>query len=217
MAFHPLRAARTALVACVVATALGCQGNDRPPRPRESGPDLPPPKALDVIETWEWRVETARLADPAPVPSEPVRGGLRVAVVRTGSLPAAAEAHQVAEDAPATVSVGLGRWPPGGWSSPALADPIWHDAEVRVEWRLLLRRRGTRNVDVELTPQVVHTSGRVATLSDLAIRRVVSLEESIVVGTDPKAPADHPKANTATQHVGAGGGGPGSLVVRVRE
>ncbi len=212
-----------AAAALAAAGLAACSATDeRSAASRVEGPGNPAPKALDVYEVWEWRVETGRLSGPVPAPAETFRAGLRVAVTRDAGLPGFADAHQVAEGVPVAIPVGEGRWPAGGWASPATADPIWADAQVRVSWQVTIRRRGTCAADVEAVPLLVHPTGCVALLHDLAVRRVVGLEEALVIGTDSAAaPTGADPMARAARLLGGGGGtrggGPGRVVFRLRE
>jgi hypothetical protein len=64
---------------------------------------------------------------------------------------------------------------------------------------------------VEAVPQLTHPSGCVAVLDDLRVRRVLGLDEALVIGVDPGDPA----AEQAAVLVGAPGR-TGRFVIRVR-
>ena len=135
-----------------------------------------------------------------------------VDVVPGASLPSRADTSVLAEGASTPVPVGGGVWPRGGYRSPYTTDPFWDDAQVVVEWSVCARRHGTCDVEVTAVPRLLHCDGRVVELSELTVRRTLSLDDTIVIAVDPTSPA----AATGRLLVGAAPGRPGRLLLRVR-
>jgi hypothetical protein len=162
---------------------------------------------------WRYRVDSGRLPGPAPSPSDPHPGGLRVAVTRDASLPGDADAHEVYERVAFDVPVGRhGVWTGRPYASPAAMDPMWTGAEIGVVWAVVLESRSQVAVLVDAVPVLIHASGTRAALVDLRIRRVLSLDEALVIAVDPGDPA----AGQAAVLVGSRDGQSGRFVIRVR-
>jgi hypothetical protein len=162
---------------------------------------------------WRWRLDTARLRGPGPATFDAHPGGLRVAVVEDAPLPGDADSHQAIEGHPIPLPVSRGIWPNRPYTSPATADPIWVGAEVHVDWVVALEPRGSCAVLLEAAPRLTHASGCVAVLTDLRVRRVLGLGETLVLSAD----ANDLAAAQAGMLVGFPPGQPGSFAIRVRD
>ena len=208
-----MRRAATLLV--LLAGAAGCRSVDvRTPFAArdELGRLTEVERADEKPGAWLYRVDTARLPGPVGPPSDPHGGGLRVAVTSEPGLPGDADAHEVYERVAFDVPVGRGIWPGRPYMSPALADPSWVGAEVSVAWAVVLESRSDCAVLVDAVPVLIDPTGCRAALVDLRVRRVIALDEAVVLGVD----AGDPAAAQASVLVGAPPDRPGRFVIRVR-
>jgi hypothetical protein len=170
-------------------------------------------KADEKPGAWRYRVDSGRLPGPAPTPSDPHPGGLRVAVTAEPGLPGDADAHEVYERVAFDVPVGRRAvWTGRPYASPAAVDPMWVGAEVGVVWAVVLESRTDCAVLVDAVPVLIHQSGCRAALVDLRVRRVLSLDEALVLAVDPSDPA----ASQAAVLVGSRDGETGRFILRVR-
>jgi hypothetical protein len=200
----------------LLASLSGCRSVDV--RSHFSPPDaLGRPKPIfeedESTGAWRWRLDTARLPGPGPATSDAHPGGLRVAVVEDAALPGDADSHQAIEGQTIALPVSRGIWPGRPYTSPALADPIWVGGEVCVTWVVALEPRGSCAVFVEAAPQLTHATGCVAVLTDLRVRRVLGLGETLVLSADLASPA----AAQGGMFVGFPPGQAGSFAIRVRD
>jgi hypothetical protein len=208
---------RTAPLLGLALVLSACRAVDvRTPLPDRDALGRPKPLHDPPLDqptgAWRWHVDTATLDGPVASPSDAHRGGLRVAVVSEAGLPGDAATHEVVEKEAVALPLGQGRWPGRPYTSPPLSDPIWTGADVCVFWVVALHPRGSCAVLVEAVPQLSHPSGCTAVLSDLRVRRVLGLDEALVIGVDPGDPA----AEQAAVLVGMPPGKTGRFVLRVR-
>ena len=162
-------------------------------------------------DPWRWFLDSARVEGSLDGTGAALPAGLRVDVVPAASLPSRADAHVLSEGVPTPVPAGGGVWPRGGYRSPFAIDAGWEGAKVAVEWTVCAKRRGACAVDVDVVPRLLNCDGRIAVLSELAIHRTLSLDDTIVIAVDPKSPA----AETGRLLVGAAGK-TGKLMLKVR-
>jgi hypothetical protein len=211
-----MRALPPVVVLLAAAGLAGCRSVDV--RSHFSPPDaLGRPKPIfeedERTGAWRWRLDTARLPGPGPSAFDPHPGGLRVSVVEDAALPGDADSHQAIEGHPIPLPVSRGIWPNRPYASPATFDPIWVGAEVCVDWVVALEPRGSCAVLLEAAPRLTHATGCVAVLTDLRVRRVVGLGETLVLSADVSDPA----AAQAGMLVGFPPGQAGSFAIRVRD
>lgn len=150
-----------------------------------------------------WIVDVGLAPGPVPGGGAALGGGLVVAL-RTDHPSVRAETASVEEGTATGFAVGAGPWP--GGLDPAGA--ACAGAERRVEWLVCLRSRGTCAVEVDAVPQLVG-GGTVTALERYRVRRVVQLDEALVIGADA---ARAPSAEGAALV----GGSRSRFVLRVR-
>ena len=152
----------------------------------------------------QWIVEAGLASGPVGDAGAASPGGLVVGV-RADSPTRGVETASVEAGSPVAFALGTVRWPSDGAEAAGLACA---GREVRVEWHVCLRARGTCAVDVDAVPRLV-AGGSVFVLERHRVRRTVALDEALVVGL----PAGRAPAPDTALLVG----GPGSrFVLRVR-
>lgn len=161
--------------------------------------------ATSAGDSWDqWIVEAGLASGAVDEAGSPSSGDL-IVTVRADDPTRAVETASVEAGTPVAFVVGTVRWPSDGADAAGLACA---GREVRVEWLVCLRARGTCAVEVDAVPRLVG-GGSVTVLERYRIRRTVPLDEALVVG----APAGRAAAADGVLVVG----GPASrFVLRIR-
>jgi len=163
------------------------------------------PLADPVAPARDQWIVVAGLASGAVGEEGAASTGALVVAVRADAPTRGVETASVEAGTPVSFPVGTVRWPADGADAAGLACA---GRDVRVEWFVCLRARGTCAVDVDAVPRLVG-GGSVTVLERYRIRRTVPLDEALVVG----APAGRAAAADGVLLVG----GPASrFVLRVR-